>query len=96
MFRGSRRRSGRLMDVYLRPERGPGARAGWVVAKFGHRIVERNRLKRRIREILRRQVLTRPDYGERGVRILVRTRRNAYRATYPELERELLRLVVRA
>lgn len=84
------------MEVYLRPDGSPGARAGWVVAKFGHRIVERNRLKRRIREILRRRVLTRADYQERGIRILVRVRRNAYRATYPELERELLRLVVRA
>ncbi len=84
------------MDVYLRPNPGPGGRVGWVVAKFGHRIVERNRLKRRIREILRCKVLTRPDYRERGIRILVRVRRSAYRATYPQLERELLRLVVRA
>ncbi len=83
------------MVVYSRLGRSqePGVRAGWVVARFGHPAVERNRLKRRIREVLRRRVLPQPELRANRVRLLVQLRRNAYRATYAELERELLRLV---
>ena len=64
---------------------------GWVVPKLGHRIVDRNLLKRRVREIGRRKVLRRLREDGAGLDVLVRVRRPAYRATYVELEVELLR-----
>ncbi len=89
MFRDGRRRRTRSLDLYFRPAAHPAPRIGWVVPKLGFRIVDRNLLKRRIREIGRRQVL--PRLAERGcgMDVLVRARTTAYRATYEQLEREL-------
>lgn len=75
-----------------RPPEGEGTaelpRVGWIVPKLGFCSVERNRLKRRLREIARRRVLVRLRDGGCGADILVRARRGAYRATYQELEAE--------
>lgn len=53
-------------------------------------MVERNRLKRRLREILRQQVLPRLDEAGLAVDVLVRARREAYGATFAALEEELV------
>jgi len=66
---------------------------GWVVPKLGHGIVERNRLKRRLREIARRRVLTRLRLAGCGTDVLVRARREGYRTTYDELERQWMSVV---
>jgi ribonuclease P protein component len=60
-----------------------------VVPKHGRTIVERNRLKRRLREIGRRRVL--PELDGEGVYadILVRARRTAYHASFEELSEEV-------
>lgn len=52
--------------------------------------MERNKVKRRIREILRRRVLPRLTASRRAVDVLVRARREAYGASYAELETELV------
>ena len=93
ILRRGRRRGTRLIDVRCRPGAGPLPRAGWIVPKLGHRIVDRNRLKRRVREIARRQVLR--GLTERGlaVDVLVRVRRPAYRASYQELAADIVSAV---
>jgi ribonuclease P protein component len=88
MFRSDRRSCGPL-DVFLRPAQAAGPRVGIVVPKHGRTIVERNRLKRRLREILRTQWL--PDERGRvaaeggGRDLLVRVRPTAYAAGFEEL-----------
>lgn len=97
--RGTRNRTPAL-DVYLLNPSGRDEapvvwrpRVGWVVPKLGHRIVERNRLKRRLREIARRRVLGRLRRAGCTADVLVRARREGYRATYEELERQWMSAV---
>lgn len=61
-------------------------RIGFIVPKHGRSIVERNQLKRRLREIVRQNILQRIP----SVDMIVRTRPEAYSATFASLERELL------
>ena len=77
------------MEVFLAPSPASHCRFGLIVPKLGRRIVDRNRLKRRLREIGRRHVL--PGLRGRGVAVdvLVRVRREAYRATFDELVRDV-------
>lgn len=51
--------------------------------------MERNRVKRRLREILRRVVLPRLAGAGLDLDVLVRARREAYDASFAELESEL-------
>lgn len=66
---------------------------GLVVPKLGHRIVDRNRVKRRVREIGRRSALERLKHHTPTLDILIRIRRRAYGATYAELELAILNAV---
>ena len=77
------------MDVFLAPSPVSFSRFGVVVPKHGRRIVDRNRLKRRLREIGRRSVLPALAGNERTVDVLVRVRREAYGASFEELAREV-------
>ena len=90
--RGTRKRTPAL-DIYILSAPSCRSRVGWVVPKLGHRIVERNRLKRRLREIARRRVLSRFRRASCGADVLIRVRRRAYGATYLQLERELTGVV---
>jgi len=60
------------------------------VAKHGRRIVDRNLLKRRLREIGRRRLL--PELRSRGVvaDVLIRARGRAYDTRLEDLEGEVL------
>lgn len=60
-------------------------RVGLVVPKHGQSIVARNQLRRRLREIARRQVLP----GLSPIDFVVRAKRPAYRATFAELTADL-------
>lgn len=55
--------------------------------------MDRNRLKRRLREVGRRELL--PTLRERGVAldVLVRARGEAYEATFQELKGELVEVM---
>ncbi|MDZ7781239.1 MAG: ribonuclease P protein component [Gemmatimonadota bacterium] len=86
--RGKRRRTKNL-DVFFAASPASRSRMGIVVPKHGHRIVDRNRLKRRLREIGRRELLPELDAGNEAIDVLVRARRTAYRAGYEDLKREL-------
>ncbi len=77
------------MDVFDSASPVAHPRVGVVVPKHRRNSVERNRLKRRLREILRLEVL--PRLGERNayIDVLIRARREAYSATYDQLNDEL-------
>jgi ribonuclease P protein component len=60
---------------------------GLIVPKFQSTAVARNRLRRRLLELWRRTVMSRQ--GPRD--LLIRARREAYRATFVELGAELLK-----
>ncbi len=92
--RGKRRRTGHL-DVFVAESPASRPRVGLVVPRHGRTIVERNRLKRRLREGVRLELL--PRCWERGVAldILIRARAQAYEADFASLAGELRRLAER-
>jgi len=87
--RGERKKTSHL-DVFFLSSNEPQARVGVVVPKHQRRVVDRNRVKRRLRELSRRELL--PRFREEGVNLdlLVRARREAYQASYRQLRLELL------
>jgi len=60
-------------------------RVGLIVPKYGENSVHRNRLKRRLREIARRELLPILPL----VDVVIRARREAYGSSYATLAREL-------
>jgi len=56
-------------------------RAGVVVPKHRHRIVERNRVKRRLRELVRIKLLP----GLEGIDVLIRAKPEAYDSSFTQL-----------
>lgn len=90
MFRsGDRRRCGAL-DVFVRPAaESPGPRVGVVVPRHGHSIVERNRVQRRLRELLRVGWLPAQRAADEPRDLLVRARPAAYDCTFEDLRRML-------
>jgi len=85
---GARRRTPNL-DVFFLSSSVSDSRWGMIVPKYRHSIVERNLVKRRLREIGRTRVL--PRLRERGLvlDVLVRARREAYGAGFRTLNDEL-------
>ena len=82
--RGKRKRM-TSVDVFFAPSPASRSRLGLIVPKQGREIVERNRLKRRLCEIARREVLPELDAGGRGGDLLIRARRAAYEAGFGQL-----------
>ena len=77
------------MDVFDSASPVAHPRVGVVVPKHRRNSVERNRLKRRLREVLRLEVLPRLAEQDLAVDVLIRARREAYAATYDQLQHEL-------
>lgn len=69
------------------------SRLGLIVPKLGRRIVDRNQLKRRLREIARRELLPKLDAAGQPMDVLIRARRRAYGADFETLAREAGALV---
>lgn len=90
LFRRGKRSRTLHLDVLHSDSPSLFARVGIVVPRYGETAVRRNRVKRRLREALRREILPRLD--ERGARadLLVRARREAYGASYAALAAELV------
>jgi len=65
-------------------------RVGVVVPKHRRTIVERNKLKRRIREVLRKDVLPALRNMDVVADVLIRARREAYETTFEELRAEIV------
>ena len=92
--KGKRSRTAHL-DVFDSTSSFAFPRVGIVVPKHKRNSVERNLLKRRLREVLRKDVLPKLREREMPVDILVRARREAYLATFTQLQDELIALVDR-
>lgn len=89
LARGKRSRTPHL-DVYDSASPSLRSRVGIIVPRYGHTIVERNRLKRRLREIVRLEILPRLTLPDEGTDVLIRIRRNAYGVAFADLRAELL------
>lgn len=92
LFRRGKREGTSHLDVFHTASPVSHSRLGLVVGKHGHTIVERNRVKRRLREIGRKELLPRLRGREEPLDVLVRARPEAYDATYDELRNELIEL----
>jgi ribonuclease P protein component len=92
LFRRGKRRKTRHLDVFVSTSPVAHSRLGLVVPRHRRRVVRRNRLKRRLREIGRIEVL--PRLAGAGVRldVMVRARPEAYDAPFVALREELIRL----
>lgn len=90
MRRGRRVRCGPV-DVFLAESRSPRPRIGIVVPRFGHSVAARNRLQRRLREIARREWLPEALAAGTSWDAVVRTRPEAYGASFRELRGALLK-----
>jgi ribonuclease P protein component len=85
---GKRRRTPHL-DVFVADAPGARSRLGLIVPKHGRRIVDRNLLKRRLREIGRREILPGLDGSGTRADVLIRARGRAYGADFESLAREV-------
>lgn len=63
-------------------------RVGIVVPKHRHKVVERNRVKRRLRELVRTTLL--PELGR--VDLLIRAKPEAYASTFGELNADVAQI----
>lgn len=61
-------------------------RVGLIVPKFQSSAVARNRLRRRLREIWRRDL----QFSQPAWDVIIRARREAYQANFPALRSQLL------
>lgn len=75
----------RLFDVRRLPSATGSIRVAILVPKYGLTAVRRNRLKRRLRELVRRQLLAVPVSND----LLIRARRSAYDADFATLRDDL-------
>ena len=79
------------LDVFDSPSPVRHPRVGVIVPRHKHTIVERNKVKRRLREALRLEVLPRLDAAGVAADVIVRARREAYGVPYGELRAELVK-----
>lgn len=93
LFRRGKRKRTQHLDVFVSPSPVSFCRVGIVVPKHKHNSVQRNLLKRRLREIARREML--PRLSDAGVTLdlMIRARPEGYQATYEALRLELMRVV---
>ena len=89
LFRRGKRRKTRHLDALVSPSPSAFPRLGVVVPKHKRTIVERNRLKRRLREIGRTLILPRLRNSGVALDVLVRARPEAYAAPFAELRADL-------
>jgi len=89
VYRSGGRRSSSQFVVFYRPNGGQPSRFGSSVKKQLGNAVVRNRIRRRIREILRRN----SREISPGWDLVIHPRRSVARANFAQLEAELLRLL---
>ena len=90
--RGKRSRTPHL-DVLVAGSPTSFSRVGLVVPRYGNTAVRRNRVKRRLREAVRLEVLPRLDGAGDRVDLIIRARPQAYGRPYARLAAELVRWV---
>ena len=89
LFRLGKMKKTLHLDVFFLPSPASRSRLGVVVSKYQHSIVERNRIKRRLREIGRTKVLPALSEHGRAFDVLIRARRGAYSVGFHKLRKEL-------
>ena len=89
LLRTGERERTRHFDIFYAASTAPHPRFGMIVPKHRHNAVDRNRLRRRIREVGRTVVLPLLRASERTLDVMVRARAGAYRIGFAELRREL-------
>ncbi len=92
VYREGRRRSSREFAVFLRPNGMELSRFGWSIKKALGSAVKRNRMRRRIREIIR---LRRQEIAP-GWDIVIHPRSTVATANFSSLSEELLKMLPRA
>ena len=93
LFQRGKRRKTRHLDAFVSPSPVAFPRLGVVVPKHKHTIVERNLVRRRLREIGRSVVLPALRNSGAALDVMVRARPEAYRASFAQLRDELTTLV---
>jgi len=86
---GSQRRRTQHLDLAWRHSDSGHARLGLIVPRHQSSAVARNRLRRRLREILRRDLLRNLP----AVDLVIRAKRSAYAAPFAVLRAELMGLL---
>jgi len=89
VYREGRRRSSREFTLFLRPNGLDSSRFGWSIKKALGNAVRRNRIRRRLREILR---LHRQEIAP-GWDIVIHPRSSAATTQFSALQAELLKLM---
>jgi ribonuclease P protein component len=89
VYRSGKRRAGPQLVVFARAGGRAETRFGWSVGRGFGTAVERNRIRRQLREIVR---LHRREIAA-GWDIVIQPRRSAARAPFASLEKELVGLV---
>ena len=90
MFHKGKRSRTAHLDVFDSTSPFAYPRVGIVVPKHRRTDVERNKLKRQLREVLRGEVMPRLREVEGAPDVLVRARKEAYLATFTQLRDELI------
>jgi ribonuclease P protein component len=93
LFRRGKRKTTRHLDVFFSTSPVAHSRVGIVVPKHRRTAVLRNRLKRRLREVARRELLPRLAGAGHALDVMIRARPEAYEAGYEALRSELVRVV---
>lgn len=92
LYRRGRRRRTDHLDVFVTESPVLRTRVAVVVPKHGRKIIERNRLKRRLKECVRLTLLPRCRTGTAELDILVRARPSAYEVGVERLVQEVSQL----
>ena len=78
------------MDLYAAASERHGARAGVIVPRFGRSAVARNRVRRRLKEIARRDWLPLADRTGTDLDVILKARPAAYDSSFEQLRVALL------
>jgi ribonuclease P protein component len=82
------RRGTEALEILAMPSRELRPRVGVVVPKHGHKNVQRNLVKRRLKEIARTILLPSLKNNNRNLDVLIRAKKRAYRSDFSWPERE--------
>lgn len=90
-MREGRRLGGPLVDLFAArtPSEVAGPRVGVIVPRYGRTAVARNRVRRRLREIARREWLSSARPGSAPLDLVLRARPAAYDRSYRQLHEAL-------
>ena len=91
VYREARRKSSRQFTLFVRPNGLPISRFGWSIKKALGNAVKRNRIRRRLREIVR---MHRGEMGA-GWDVVIHPRAAVGTAKFEALVEELVKLVPR-